>query len=102
VTAEGVRKLTLPIQQMEDLREYAWRHRTTVSAILRDVIQQIAENPNTFNATPQTHGLNSGTITFYCPDSQWVAAKESAGTRMLSQLIRRGANARLASEKHAA
>jgi hypothetical protein len=89
---------------LEELREYAWRHRLSISQVIRDILQNVEKDVRFYqNWDDDIHG-NSATVTVYVPDEQWTPVKDATyWARMsMSSIIRKGIRATLASDKQAA
>jgi metal-responsive CopG/Arc/MetJ family transcriptional regulator len=101
MTATGIRKVTMPSGTVAQVKEMAWRNRESASKIIRDIIQEYSENPESFRALPDMEGALSGTITVYVPDDPWWVARDiaySKGRMPISVVIRKGLRARLEKE----
>jgi hypothetical protein len=101
MTATGIRKVTMPSSVVPLVKEMAWRNRVSASQIVREIIEDFAQNPDVYRALPEMEGALSGTLTVYVPDEPWYAARDVAyvsGRIPVSVIIRKGLRARLERE----
>ena len=80
------------------VREQAWRDRTTISALVRDVLTDYLENGSEANLAPVDVPSHETRLTYKVPDDMWAQVKERASNEGVSiaGLIRRGLVARTA------
>lgn len=101
MTATGIRKVTLPSLTVAEVKEMAWRNHLSASQMVRDIIEEYTQDPESFRALPDMDGALSGTLTIYVPDDPWYAARDIAyvgGRTPISVIIRKGLRARLEQE----
>jgi hypothetical protein len=101
MTATGIRKVTMPSSTVIQVKDMAWRRRVSASQIVREIIEEYSQNPESFRALPDMEGGLSGTLTVYVPDTPWYAARDIAyvgGRTPISVIIRKGLRARLERE----
>lgn len=101
MTATGIRKVTMPPSVVSQVKDMAWRNRISASQVVRDIIQEYSQNPDSFSALPDMEGALTGTLTVYVPDDPWYAARDIAyvsGRTPISVVIRKGLRARLERE----
>lgn len=104
MTSKGIRKVNLPDDTLEELREYAWSHRVSISKVIRDILANVAEDARFYqNWDDEIHG-NTVTLTVYVPDEQWAPVKEAAYWARVSvaSTIRKGIRATLEKDKKVA
>lgn len=92
----GIRKVAVPIKQVDRVKELAWRVRLSRSELIRAVIDDFTANPEPYKELPDMEGIMSGMLTLYVPDQQWLAARDVAynqGRMPISVFIRRGLRA---------
>jgi hypothetical protein len=94
----GIRKVSLPPAMKTQLEDFAWKNRKSVSLVIREILDDYRENPTAYKSLPDMDGALSSTLTVYVPDSQWMAARDTAyaqGRAALSVVIRKGIRQRL-------
>lgn len=104
MTSKGIRKINLSRETLDELKEYAWRHRTSISQVIRDILMNIEKDVKFYqNWHDSIHG-NSCTVTVYVPDEVWLPVKEATywARVSLSSVIRKGIRATLDQDKKAA
>lgn len=85
--ALSIRKIGLPIGQLEVVKELAWRKRVSRSQVIRDIITDYLADPARYDSLPDMEGPMSGTVTVYVPDEQWLAARTLAYDKSKSPLV---------------
>jgi hypothetical protein len=82
--SKGIRKITMSQQMLDDLREYAWAHRLSVSQVIRDVMRNIQEHPLVYEAWHEDLEGPTAVITVYVTDDLWEPVKEKLYWERLS------------------
>jgi hypothetical protein len=98
MTATGIRKISMTPQMVEDLKDYAWRSRTSASRLVRDILEELVQNPAAYRTVDDTDQPVPSVFTVYVPDELWYAARDTAymnGRIPLSVLVRKGLLARM-------
>lgn len=92
MASRGIRKISLTPKLMDEMRDYAWDNRTSVSQVVRDIIGKASDNPTFFNEWPDDDRGNTKVVTVYVPDDIWLPAKRRAAIEgiAMSSIIRRG------------
>lgn len=89
----GIRKVSMPPQMLADVKDFAWRNRTSVSALVRECLEEYLGNVHAFWQTPDTDEQVSSVLTVYVPNDTWFAARDQAyanGRIPISVIIRKG------------
>lgn len=98
MTATGIRKISMDPAMVEEVKDYAWRNRTSASRMVRDVLEELNQNPKAFYEIEDTDQPVPLTLTVYVPDDIWYPARDVAyqhGRVPLSVFIRKGLIARM-------
>lgn len=100
--AKPIRKVSVSTQMKEELREYAWRNRTSMSAVVTDICNNLGTNPRYYQAWAQGDE-NKGqedSLTLYVNEESWLKAKDVLyfARTPLTVGIRQGLRAVLSSE----
>lgn len=82
--SKGIRKITMSKQMLDDLREYAWAHRLSVSQVIREVMRNIQANPLIYEAYHEDLAGPTDVITVYVTDELWEPVKEKLYWERLS------------------
>src|SRR5687767_14810824 len=102
MTGRPIRKVSVSTQMKEDLRDYAWRHRTSMSAVVSQVCENLATNPRFYEqwASPDDSAGQTDALTLYVNDDPWLKAKDVLyfARTPLTVGIRQGLRAVLAQE----
>jgi hypothetical protein len=101
VVAVGIRKVSMPLKEIEALKEYAWKRRLSVSQVVREILDDYRANPSAYRALSDMDGHLSGKITVYVPDEQWYPARDIAyvnGRVPISVIIRKGVHRMMRAE----
>jgi hypothetical protein len=91
----------MPTAMIAQLKEYAWENRTSVSQVVRDVLDEYRNNPKAYTDLTDMEGSLSGSLTVYVPDDPWLNVRDTAylsGRIPVSVIIRKGVKARLVAE----
>jgi hypothetical protein len=102
MTATGIRKVALPRETVDQVKDMAWRNHVSASQVVRDIVEEYRRDPAAFKELPDMDGTLSGSLTIYVPDDPWYAARDiayHAGRTPISVIIRKGLRARLESKK---
>jgi hypothetical protein len=86
---------------IDQVKDYAWGKRTSVSQLIREVLEDFCKNPKAYIALDDMGGTLSGSLTVYVPDDLWYNARDLAylgGRVPLSVVIRKGIHARMTAE----
>jgi hypothetical protein len=98
-TTARIRKVWLPGEMKEALREFCWRHRTKPSPFIVSIIEEVIESPHHFEDS-DVPPAGQEHISVYVQDEVWFAGIEAAEPYgfPLSALIRVGIARELATE----
>lgn len=94
----GIRKVSMPPSMVTAVKELAWKERTSVSALVREILQEFEANPKAFNDVGDTVDRLDAVLTVYVQNDIWYAGRDTAyahGRIPISVLIRKGLNKRL-------
>lgn len=76
--ARPIRKVSVSTEMKEGLRDYAWKHRTSMSAVVSTICENLASNPRYYSdwaAGDDTAGQTDA-LTLYVNDDPWIKAKD--------------------------
>lgn len=101
--SQPIRKVAVQPGTKERLREYAWRHRTSMSDVVSMICDNLATNPRYYEAYAAKNGEDDGlteSLTLYVTDDPWIRAKDVLyfARLPLSVGIREGLRALFAAE----
>lgn len=102
MVSTGIRRVSMPPTAKEQLEEFAWRSKKSVSLVIREVLEEYRRNPEAYRALPDMDEPLTGRVTAYVPDPQWFAARDLAytsGRVALSVIIRKGVRAAMEREQ---
>jgi hypothetical protein len=74
--SKGIRKITMSKQMLEDLREYAWAHRLSISQVIREVMRDLNKNPLAYEKYQEELVGPTDVVTVYVTDELWEPVKE--------------------------
>ncbi len=80
------------------MKDYAWRNKTSVSALVREILQDYEADPKSYRDVQDTLDPVPAVLTVYVPNEIWYAGRDMAyahGRIPISALIRRGLIAKL-------
>lgn len=99
--SKGIRKITMSQQMLDDLREYAWSHRLSISQVIRQVMRDIEEHPLIYEAWHEDLTGPTTVVTVYVTDSLWEPVKEKLYWERLTiaTALRAGISALLSGKK---
>jgi len=98
MTATGIRKISMTRQMVEDVKDFAWQNRTSASRLVRDILEEVIENPRLYLDVEDTDQPVPSVFTVYVPDEIWYPARDAAynnGRMGVSTLVRKGLIARM-------
>ena len=75
---QPIRKVAVTPGTKELLREYAWKHRTSMSDVVSEICENLATNPRYYERWKDSaadHGLTES-LTLYITDDPWLRAKD--------------------------
>lgn len=102
MTTTGIRKVAMPLIELKELKDYAWRNRMSVSLVVREILEEFVNDRAPFQEAPDMTGSLSGSLTAYVPQPLWLAARDQAyisGRVPLTVIIRKGVRLRLEADK---
>jgi hypothetical protein len=96
-----VRKVAVAAGTRELLRDYAWRQRTSMSAVVTEICRNLVTNPRYYEAYSDDDAALTDSLTLYVPEEPWQRARDVLyfARIPLSQGIREGIRAVLAEER---
>jgi hypothetical protein len=98
MTATGIRKVSMTPQMVGEVKDFAWRNRTSVSALVREVIEEFLADPKQFQYLVDTDEQVPSVLTVYVPDDIWLGGRDTAyvhGRMAISAVVRKGLIARM-------
>jgi hypothetical protein len=94
----GIRKISMPPQMVDNVKDFAWRERTSVSALVREVLEVYLADPRMYKDVADTDEPVPAVLTVYVPDDIWLDSRDTAyanGRIPISVIIRKGLIARM-------
>lgn len=75
---QPIRKISVSKKMKEELREYAWKNRTSMSAVIAGICENLASNPRYYQdwASDADAGGQEESLTIYVNDDPWLRAKD--------------------------
>jgi hypothetical protein len=94
----AIRKVSMPPHMVDEVKEFAWQERTSVSALVREVLEVYLVDPLVYRNVDDTDEPVPATLTVYVPDDIWLAGRDTAyvhGRIPISVIVRKGLIARM-------
>lgn len=95
----GIRKVSMPPHMVDEVKDFAWRERTSVSALIREILEVYLADPRAYRDVDDTDEPVPAVLTVYVPEDIWLNGRDTAyvnGRIPISVIIRKGLIARMA------
>lgn len=82
----SIRKVWMNDELHKQLTDHAWDQRTTPSAIIRDIIHDVAKDPNPkwLAKAEDVEGTVKRSVSVLVPDDEWLAARDATWPHRVS------------------